>query len=99
MTDSGYHHGLGTMGSTGNVGGPSSSSSRRFEWLWVLLRFCNTFAVAILGACVVWIFLQLQYVNYTLNQESKRIDDVLTKIQQEQTEQIQELDQKVSVFV
>ncbi|KAL7563091.1 hypothetical protein ACA910_022584 [Epithemia clementina (nom. ined.)] len=70
-------------------------SSSRLEWVWTSIRFCNTFAVTILAICVVWIFIQLQYITYSLNQESDRIDNLLTQIQQHQSEQIQELDQKV----
>lgn len=58
-------------------------------------KFCNTFAVTILACCVVWIFFQLQYVWYTLNQESDRIDTLLKEIQSQQTQQIDELNQKV----
>jgi len=60
-----------------------------------VLRFCNTFAVTILSCMVGWIFVQLQYVHYSLNQESDRIDDLLKQIQENQSHQIDQLNQRV----
>jgi len=44
---------------------------------------------------VGWIFVQLQYVYYSLNQESDRIDDLLKQIQESQNQQIDQLNQRV----
>ena len=60
-----------------------------------VLKFCNTFAVTILSCLVGWIFVQLQYVHYSLNQESERIDDLLKQIQENQSHEIDQLNQRV----
>mmetsp|Transcript_23457 Transcript_23457/g.50842 ORF Transcript_23457/g.50842 Transcript_23457/m.50842 type:complete len:487 (+) Transcript_23457:136-1596(+) len=85
---------MNSNGSTMNNHGASSSSSSS-SFFGSILHFCNTFAVAILACCVVWIFFQLQYVNYQLHAESDRIDNLLAEIQSKQTEQIDELNEKV----
>jgi hypothetical protein len=79
--------------STGNVS--STNPNGGLTWLFNVLRFCNTFAVTILAVMVTWIFFQLQFVNFTLKQESDRIDDLLKQIQESQTQEIDQLTQKV----
>mmetsp|Transcript_14719 Transcript_14719/g.29946 ORF Transcript_14719/g.29946 Transcript_14719/m.29946 type:complete len:500 (+) Transcript_14719:365-1864(+) len=87
------HSGESSLPSPGEI--HSSSTSFSMGCCLNVLRFCNTFAVTILSCMVGWIFVQLQYVHYSLNQESDRIDDLLKQIQENQSHQIDQLNQRV----
>jgi cell division protein FtsL len=80
-----------------NNGGTAvgESGGGRTRCCWILLHFWNTFAVAILAVAVVFLFIQLQYVNYTLKLEQDRINDLLQQVKDQQSNQIQQLSQQV----
>jgi len=59
------------------------------------LHFVNTFAVAILAGVTTFLFLQVQYLHYTLNQEQQAIDNLQLALQNQTQGQIQELTNKV----
>jgi Organic solute transporter Ostalpha len=59
------------------------------------LKLCNTVAVAVLAVLVVYIFLQLQYVNYQIAAQSQRLDDLVNQVTTQQSSQIAQLNQKV----
>lgn len=77
----------------GTVEIPSTTS--RFSCFWTLLRFCNTFAVAILAGFVVFLFLQVQYLTYAVNEEQAALDDLNLRLQNQTQGQIQELNDRV----
>lgn len=94
MQDSGES----TVPAMSSVGGevPSTTSSgMNMACLYRTLRFCNTFAITILSCLVGWIFVQLQYVHYSLNQESERIDDLIKQVKENQSHQIDQLNERV----
>ena len=72
-----------------------TSNNNKRSLLGTVLNFCNTFAVTILSVAVVWIFFQLQYVWYSLKEESDRIDALLEEIKNSQNKQMDDLNQKV----
>jgi len=83
----------------GNAVHHSSSSSNNstsgMTWFWRGLHFCNTAASTILVGVVIFLFLQLQYVSYQLNQQADDLKDLQTQITNQTQGQIQELTDKV----
>jgi cell division protein FtsL len=75
--------------------GVDNNGNGHISCCWKVLHFWNTFAVAILTAAVVFLFVQLQYINYTLKQEQDRLNDVLQEVRSQQHDQIQQLSQQV----
>lgn len=63
--------------------------------VWRVLRFFNTFAITILSCAVAFLFVQLQYVNYSLQKEQDSINDLIQQMQSQQTEEINQLNEKV----
>jgi Organic solute transporter Ostalpha len=70
----------------------------RLSCSWIFcttLKLCNTVAVTILAVLVVYIFLQLQYVNYQIAAQAQRLDDLVNQVTTQQSSEIAQLNQKV----
>lgn len=75
-------------------GGGSSCLASCCTWE-VVCRFWNTFAITILSVAVGFLFVQLQYITYRVNQSDTQFHDLLDKIQKDQQGEIEQLNQKV----
>ena len=73
---------------------PSTDTNGCWGCFWKTLNFCNTFAVGILAAAVVFLFLQLQIVTIALRNEQAQIDSLQDQIQAAGSH-IDEVDTKV----
>jgi len=77
---------------------PSSSRGGRGGFIgccFTILRFVNTFAVAILVAAVIMLFLQVQFLTRNMSQQQTELASLELKLQNQTTTQIQELSEKV----
>lgn len=63
-------------------------------WLYLSLT-CNTVGLVGMGVAVFFLFAQLQYVTYKLNQEQKQILALQAQVEEQQAGQIQELSEQV----
>ena len=72
----------------------SSSSGGGFSFTR-FVAFCNSFSITILAVAVGFLFLQLQVITIKVAQTQHHIDQVLDKVTQQQSEQIQDLNVKV----
>jgi len=73
--------------SSSGIGGGFTFSS--------FLAFCNSFSITILAVAVGFLFVQLQVITIKVAQTQHHIDQVLDKVTQQQSEQIQDLNVKV----
>jgi hypothetical protein len=60
-----------------------------------MIRFCSSFAVAILAGLVIFLFLLLQYVSFQLAQEQDELDQLQTTLSENRQDKVQELTDKV----
>jgi len=73
----------------------SSSASRFSACCWILLRFVNTFAVAILAGVTVFLFFQVQYLTVMVQQDHVQLNDLSGKLANQTQGQIQALSERV----
>lgn len=76
--------------------GIRSASQKHCASCWLpFVSFCNTIGLVGVGIAVMFLFAQLQYVHYKLNQEQKQILALRAKVDDQQAGQIQELSEQV----
>lgn len=62
---------------------------------WKILRFCHTFALAILAGCVIFLFLQVQYLAFEVNSQHQQVLELETQLRNTTQYQIAALTDKV----
>ena len=84
------------------IAGGEASTGRlsrwKFRWSTCWLYFigvCNTIGLVGMGVAIFFLFAQLQYVTYKVNQEQKQIVALQAQVEEQQAGQIQELTEQV----
>jgi len=71
------------------------TSSTNASVCWKILRFCHTFAIAILAGCVIFLFLQVQYLAFEVNAQHQQVLELETQLRNTTQHQIAALTDKV----
>ena len=83
---------------SGTTGGDVLTTPRRGRirscW-WSVLGCCNTVGIFGVGAVVVFLFIQTQYLSFKVQQEQKEIEDLKQQVQNRTAGQIQQLSEQV----